>query len=247
MIKVDINRFKNKIFTAPAQLFLRYLKDNCVDLALIDPAYGIDYCGQLKKKLGGQKLSITKYHWNDYGAQDQTWDRERTSPDLIKEVIRVSKNQIIWGGNYFSDILKPTQCLLIWNKKQRGFSLADGEVAWTSYDKALRIFDYSRSEYKADEPNKIHPTQKPVKLFEFLTARSEKIRYNTRTRLNKEFKNVLDYCLLMRAKDDLDPAHIVKEKHLKTILERYEVILAIDDEQPNLDMFNRYGLLVKKV
>ncbi len=81
----------------------------------------------------------------------------------------------------------------------------------------------------------------------FLTARSEKIRYNTRTRLNKEFKNVLDYCLLMRAKDDLDPAHIVKEKHLKTILERYEVILAIDDEQPNLDMFNRYGLLVKKV
>lgn len=167
MIKADINRFKNKIFTAPAQLFLRYLKDNCVDLALIDPAYGIDYCGQLKKKLGGQKLSITKYHWNNYGAQDQTWDRERTSPDLIKEVIRVSKNQIIWGGNYFSDILKPTQCLLIWNKKQRGFSLADGEVAWTSYDKALRIFDYSRSEYKADEPNRIHPTQKPVKLFEW--------------------------------------------------------------------------------
>ena len=57
----------------------------------------------------------------------------------------------------------------------------------------------------------------------------------------------LDYCLLMRAKDDLDPAHIVKEKYLKTILENYEVILAIDDEQPNLDMFNRYGLLVKKV
>ena len=56
---------------------------------------------------------------------------------------------------------------MIWNKIQRGFSLADGEVAWTSYNKALRIFDYSRSEYKADEPYKIHPTQKPVKLFEW--------------------------------------------------------------------------------
>lgn len=167
MIKADINRFKNKIFTAPAQLFLRFLEDKSVDLALIDPAYGIDYCGQLKRKLGGKRLSITKYHWNDYGAQDQTWDKERTNPDLIKEVIRVSKNQIIWGGNYFSDILAPTQCLLIWNKIQRGFSLADGEVAWTSYNKALRIFDYSRSQYKADEPYKIHPTQKPVKLFEW--------------------------------------------------------------------------------
>lgn len=167
MIKADINRFKNKIFTAPAQLFLRFLEDKSVDLALIDPAYGIDYCGQLKRKLGGKRLSITKHHWKDYGAQDQTWDKERTSPDLIKEVIRVSKNQIIWGGNYFGDILAPTQCLLIWNKIQRGFSLADGEVAWTSYNKALRIFDYSRSEYKSDEPYKIHPTQKPVKLFEW--------------------------------------------------------------------------------
>ena len=79
----------------------------------------------------------------------------------------MSKNQIIWGGNYFADILKPTQCFYVWNKKQRGFSLADGEIAWASYDRAMRIFDYSRSEYNADEPKRIHPTQKPVKLFEW--------------------------------------------------------------------------------
>lgn len=173
MIKADIDKFKNKIFTAPAELFLRFLEDKAIDLALIDPAYGIDYCGQLKRKLGGKKLSITKYNWNDYGASEATWDKERTNPALIHEVIRVSKNQIIWGGNYFSDILPPTQCLLIWNKKQRGFSLADGEVAWASYNKALRIFDYSRSEYKADEPHKIHPTQKPVKLFEWCLTKAK--------------------------------------------------------------------------
>ena len=173
MIKTDISKFKNKIFTAPAQLFLSFLKDNCVDLALIDPPYGIDYCRQLKKKLGGKKLSVTKYKWNDFNASDEIWDKERLNPELITEVIRVSKNQIIWGGNYYADILKPTQCLFIWNKKQRGFSLADGEVAWTSYNKALRIFDYSRSEYKADEPNKIHPTQKPVKLFEWCLEKAK--------------------------------------------------------------------------
>lgn len=173
MIKADINKFKNKIFTAPAQLFLRFLEDNCVDLALIDPPYGIDYCGQLKRKLGGKRLSVTKYGWNDYGATNSTWDKQRIYPSLIKEVLRVSKEQIIWGGNYYGDQLPPTQCQLVWNKMQRDFTLADGEIAWTSFNKALRIFDYSRSEYKADEPNKIHPTQKPIKLFEWCLTKAK--------------------------------------------------------------------------
>ncbi|MDO5305556.1 MAG: DNA methyltransferase [bacterium] len=163
MIKVE--NILNKLFCAKAEKVLSLLNDNCIDLALVDPCYGIDYCGQLKRKLGGKRLSITKYNWKDYGAADKDWDKERTSPALIKEVIRVSKNQIIWGGNYFADILPASQGWLVWNKGQRAFSLADGELAWTSYDKALRIFDYSRSQYNADEPNKIHPTQKPVKLF----------------------------------------------------------------------------------
>lgn len=98
MIKTDISKFKNKIFTAPAQLFLSFLKDNCVDLALIDPPYGIDYCGQLKKKLGGKKLSVTKYKWNDFNASDEIWDKERLNPELITEVIRVSKIKLFGAG-----------------------------------------------------------------------------------------------------------------------------------------------------
>lgn len=84
----------------------------------------------------------------------------------FEEMIRVSKNQIIWGGNYFADLLPASQGWLVWNKGQRDFSLADGELAWTSYDKALRIFDYSRAQALRD--GKIHPTQKPVALFEWI-------------------------------------------------------------------------------
>lgn len=80
----------------------------------------------------------------------------------------------------------------------------------------------------------------------FLTARSENIRYTTRLRLASEFKPDFEFKLLMRAKDDLDPAHVCKAKHMEDILATYDVILAIDDEQANLDMFNSYGLLVKK-
>lgn len=165
MIKIE--NIKNKIFCAEASKILALLPDKCIDLALIDPPYGIDYTGQLKRKLGGKGLSKSKYSWKDHGGSKKNWDKDRINPDIIREVIRVSKNQIIWGGNYYADILKPSQGYLVWNKCQRKFSMADGELAWTSYDKALRIFDYSRSQYKADEPKKIHDTQKPIKLFEW--------------------------------------------------------------------------------
>lgn len=165
MIKIE--NIKNKIFCAEASKLLALLSDKCIDLALIDPPYGIDYTGQLKRKLGGKRLSVTKYNWNDYGAAESEWDKERTSPEIIKEFLRVGKNSIIWGGNYFADVLPASQGWLVWNKHQRKFTLADGELAWTSYDKALRIFDYSRSQFKADEKKRIHATQKPLKLFEW--------------------------------------------------------------------------------
>lgn len=162
-----IEKLQNKIFCADAKKLLALLPDKSIDLVLSDPCYGIDYTGQLKRKLGGKRLSVTKYNWNDYGAAESEWDKERTSPEIIKEFLRVGKNSIIWGGNYFADVLPASQGWLVWNKGQRNFSLADGELAWTSYDKALRIFDYSRSQFKADELKRIHATQKPLKLFEW--------------------------------------------------------------------------------
>lgn len=87
---------------------------------------------------------------------------------------RISKNQVIWGGNYFSDYLPTSQGWYFWDKGQRSFSLADGELAWTSYDRALRVFEYPRA--KALQDGKEHPTQKPVELFEWCLNRSKECK-----------------------------------------------------------------------
>jgi len=126
---------------------------------LTDPPYAIDIVRQLVKKDPYQKHGYKSWELKE-------WDKERPTKKDFEEMIRVSKNQIIWGGNYFADLLPASQGWLVWNKGQRDFSLADGELAWTSYNKALRIFDYSRAQALKD--GKIHPTQKPVALFEWI-------------------------------------------------------------------------------
>lgn len=155
-----------KITCADCLDILKQLPDKCVDLVLTDPPYGIDYGGQLIK--GEEyKTQTNKHGWRNFGNGE--WDKERPSAEIFREMLRVSKNQIIWGGNYFADLLPASQGWFVWNKMQRNFSLADGELAWTSFDKALRIFDYSRGQANQDE--KIHPTQKPLKLIEWCLAR----------------------------------------------------------------------------
>lgn len=76
------------------------------------------------------------------------------------------------GGNYFADLLPPLQCWYVWDKMQGDFSLADGELAWTSFDKALRIFKYNRG--KALQDGKIHPTQKPLQLMKWCLQKASK-------------------------------------------------------------------------
>jgi DNA modification methylase len=138
---------------------MRDLKDKEIDLVLTDPPYGINYGKQLKNKGDGNGGS-NKYGWKNYGCPE--WDKEIPKAEVFNQFFRISKNQIIWGGNYMTDNLKPSQCWLVWDKGQRDFSLADGEMAWTSFDKAMRIFTYARA--KALQDGKIHPTQKPVAL-----------------------------------------------------------------------------------
>lgn len=162
----SIDALKNKIINADFRDYIRELPDKCVDLLLTDPPYAIDITRQLVKK--------DPYHKHGYQSWDlKEWDKERPTSLDFKEMIRVSKNQIIWGGNYFADLLPASQGWFVWNKCQRDFSLADGELAWTSFNKALRIFDYSRAQALKDK--KIHPTQKPLALFEWiLKLRSNK-------------------------------------------------------------------------
>ena len=161
-----MEQYINRIINADCLDILKQLPDKCVDLVLTDPPYGIDYGGQLIK--GEEyKTQTNKHGWRNFGNGE--WDKERPSAEIFREMLRVSKNQIIWGGNYFADLLPASQGWFVWNKMQRNFSLADGELAWTSFDKALRIFDYARG--RANQDEKIHPTQKPLKLIEWCLVR----------------------------------------------------------------------------
>ena len=154
-----IDAIKNKIINADFRDYIRELPDKCVDLLLTDPPYAIDITRQLVKK--------DPYHKHGYQSWEiKEWDKERPTKEDFLEMIRVSKNQVIWGGNYFADLLPASQGWFVWDKGQRDFSLADGELAWTSFNKALRIFTYSRASALKD--GKIHPTQKPVALFEWI-------------------------------------------------------------------------------
>jgi site-specific DNA-methyltransferase (adenine-specific) len=131
-------------------LMARY-PDNHFDLAIVDPPYGIG------DKFKGGKTG--KMNFNE--VTEKGWDKV-PSIKYFKELFRVSKHQIIWGGNYFS--LPPCRCFLVWDKKiSPDFSLAMAELAWTSFDKLAKIIRLSNP-----KNNKIHPTQKPVALYKWI-------------------------------------------------------------------------------
>ena len=101
------------------------------------------------------------------------WKQERPEPEYFKELIRVSKNQIIWGGNYFADMLETSQGWIVWDKQiAEGVHYADCELAWTSFDQATKKIVYQWSGMlqgdMKNKEHKIHPTQKPVKLYEWI-------------------------------------------------------------------------------
>ena len=136
------------------ELMARY-PDNHFELAIVDPPYGIG-----DKFKGGNS---GKMNFNE--VVEKGWDNETPSKEYFNELKRVSKNQIIWGGNYFLDNLGNTRCFICWDKKiSEDFTLAMAELAWTSFDKLAKIFRMSVPK----TGGKLHPTQKPVKLYEWL-------------------------------------------------------------------------------
>ena len=132
----------------------RLMDGKKAELLLTDPPYGIGACSHQGSKKNG---------WKQYG--NKGWDASIPSDDWIATALTIASEKIIWGGNYFADKLPASQCWLVWDKGQRDFSLADGELAWTSFDKALRIKTISRASALKD--GKVHPTQKSVELFEW--------------------------------------------------------------------------------
>lgn len=146
--------------------------DKFYDLSLVDPPYGIGFDGNttVNGNAGKSKTFSNKQH-----HKKKHWDNER--PDLLyfSEIQRVSKNQIIWGGNYFADLLPPKRAWIFWDKKitnEKNNNFSDGELAWTSFEGILRRFTYDWIGFgylnNPHKERKIHPTQKPVALYKWL-------------------------------------------------------------------------------
>lgn len=149
-----IESLKNKITHGDCLDVMKQLPDKCIDLVLTDPPYGIG----MDKNAG---LS------DKYTAKN--WDSERPSKIFFDEIIRVSKNQIIFGGNYFPVLWKyGGRGFIFWNKYTPVSNFADGELAWTSFDRVAKCYNFPWSGFvKTGETEKaIHPTQKPLKLIE---------------------------------------------------------------------------------
>jgi site-specific DNA-methyltransferase (adenine-specific) len=149
--------------------------DNYFDLAIVDPPYGIDINKHRIKDKNIYNTGFNKYgasisNKKDYGNKD--WDKNIPEINYFNELIRISNNQIIWGGNYFSFILPQSFGWIFWDKDTSGSDFADGEIAWTSFKKPVRkVFWRWNGLLQQDMKNKeerIHPTQKPVALYKWL-------------------------------------------------------------------------------
>ena len=139
-------------------LMARY-PDKYFDLAIVDPPYGIGIDGQ-KKSINKNPKHNRKEH------AKKSWDSATPSQTYFKELKRVSKNQIIWGGNYFTEYLKPTKAWIFWYKGQNDLTMSDGEMAWTSFESVTRQVEINRAQLI--KQNTFHPTEKPYKLYKWL-------------------------------------------------------------------------------
>ena len=138
---------------------MRTLPDKAFQLAIADPPYGIDR--------GGQTETFTKNpkHKRKFFEQ-KSWDKQSPNAEFFDELFRVCENVIIWGANYYPEHLTRSMGWVFWDKGQHGLSMSDGELAYTSFERALRVVTINRGELARE--GTIHPTQKPVALYAWL-------------------------------------------------------------------------------
>ena len=180
----------SKVYLGDCMDFMRTKEDKFFTLAIPDPPYGINaanmqmgtnltrngkgqYPGEstatkIKGRLNGGSGKLKNRALN---TMDCDWDTEPPTPAYFEEIFRVSGNQIIWGGNYFD--LKPSRCVVCWNKLQPWENFSQWEMAWTSFDKPAVMITFSNTGGKNQE-KKIHATQKPVLMYKELLRRFAK-------------------------------------------------------------------------
>ena len=144
-------------YNMDCMLGMAQFPDKFFELAIVDPPYGI----QINMNMGRRRGEKRKH-------DEKKWDNSAPDASYFLELFRVSKNQIIWGGNYYP--LPLTKSWIFWDKEvPEGVSFADGELAWTSFDKTLVKAKIPYSGFNGSE-GKIHPTQKPIRLYKWLLS-----------------------------------------------------------------------------
>ena len=175
---------------------MKQFPDKYFDLAVVDPPYGINVgqqsmgCGGASRLIetgqrpicapGGATSNQFRSETNQSGGglclppkiYEAFDDSHTPDAEYFKELERVAKHRIIFGGNYFLDFLGKTECLIVWDKRRRGMNFADCEVAWTDFEQPCRIFEFKWNgmlqEDMKNKEQRIHPTQKPVRLYEWI-------------------------------------------------------------------------------
>jgi site-specific DNA-methyltransferase (adenine-specific) len=140
--------------------YMSTVNDKAFDLAIVDPPYGINFGMYKRTKASRYKNSM--------------WDKSVPTTNYFDELFRVSKNQIVWGGNYFLDLWKsPCKGFIFWYKQNPVPNFSDGEFAWTSFNRVAQCFNfryYGGLEGKTLASKKIHPTQKPIDLYKWVLS-----------------------------------------------------------------------------
>jgi site-specific DNA-methyltransferase (adenine-specific) len=149
---------KARLLHGDCMEFMRELPDKFYELAVVDPPYGLNMAKERQRKDGRFAHNVPR-----------TWDEKIPDAEYFRELQRISLNQIIWGGNYFQ--LPPTQGFIFWYKQNPVDNFSDGELAWTSFQRPAKCFNfkyYGNLEGNTSASEKIHISQKPVKLYEWL-------------------------------------------------------------------------------
>ena len=153
-----VNKFISEVTNEDCMEGMARYPDKYFDLAIVDPPYGIG-AGVDNRKAIETKSGNNLKRLSRKGGME--WDRNTPNQTYFNELKRVSKNQIIWGGNYFK--LGPCRCFIAWDKVQPWENFSQVEFAWTSFDKPAKLFKYDNR-----TGDKIHPTQKPVNLYNWI-------------------------------------------------------------------------------
>lgn len=154
----------SEVFNMDCLEYMKSLPDKHFDLCIADPPYGIGFgtFNRTNKTSDGVRVKANRYH-------NSNWDEHIPNNDLFTEILRVSTNAIIWGGNYFPILwLNGCKGFIFWDKKQPVHNFSDGELAYSTFNKPARCFRYPYYGNINSEENRIHPTQKPVALYHWL-------------------------------------------------------------------------------